>query len=122
MAPAAATAPAPVPDPLRLQDDGGPPRPAHGLGLLAAVIVPVLFGMLANEVREGETQHFDDALRMTVYGVASPRATAVLHAITQLGSPLFLIPMTMIPRWCSCTCGASGGPSCSRRPCSASPC
>src|SRR4029453_6353474 len=70
--------------------------PRMGIGLLAAVIVTVLFGILANEVREGQTQHFDDALRMTVYGVASPRATAVLHAITQLGSPLFLLPMTIV--------------------------
>jgi membrane-associated phospholipid phosphatase len=70
--------------------------PRMGVGLLAAVIVTVLFGVLAREVREGETQHFDDALRMTVYGVASPRATAVLHAITQLGSPLFLLPMTIV--------------------------
>lgn len=70
--------------------------PRMGVGLLAAVIVTVLFGMLAEEVREGETQHFDDALRTTVYGVASPRATTVLHAITQLGSPLLLLPMTIV--------------------------
>ena len=70
--------------------------PRMGVGLLAALIVTVLFGVLANEVREGQTQDFDDALRMTVYGVASPRATAVLHAITQLGSPLFLLPMTIV--------------------------
>jgi undecaprenyl-diphosphatase len=70
--------------------------PRMGVGLLAAVIVTVLFGVLASEVHEGETQHFDDALRMTVYGVASPHATTVLHAITQLGSPLFLLPMTIV--------------------------
>jgi hypothetical protein len=62
--------------------------PRMGVGLLAAVIVTVLFGVLAEEVREGETQH--DAVRMTVYGVASPRATTILHAITQLNSPLLL--------------------------------
>jgi membrane-associated phospholipid phosphatase len=70
--------------------------PRMGVGLLAALIVTVLFAMLASEVREGETQDFDDAVRMTVYGVASPRATTVLHAVTQLGSPLFLLPMTII--------------------------
>jgi len=57
--------------------------PRMGVGLLAAVIVTVLFGVLASEVHEGETQHFDDALRITVYGIASPRATTVLHAITR---------------------------------------
>jgi undecaprenyl-diphosphatase len=70
--------------------------PRLGLGLLAAVIVLALFAVLADEVREGGTQGFDDAVRMTVYGVASPRATAILHAVTQLGSPLFLLPMTIV--------------------------
>ena len=70
--------------------------PRLGLGLLAALIVLVLFAVLAAEVREGETQGFDDAIRMTVYGVSSPRATTILYAATQLGSPLLLIPMTIV--------------------------
>jgi len=70
--------------------------PRLSLGLLAAAIVLVLFAVLADEVREGETQHFDDAVRMTVHGVASPPLTAVLHATTELGSPLVLIPLTLI--------------------------
>ena len=37
--------------------------PRLGLGLLAAVIVLILFGVLADEVREGEAQPFDDAVR-----------------------------------------------------------
>jgi membrane-associated phospholipid phosphatase len=70
--------------------------PRLGLGLLAAGIVFIMFALLATEVSEGETQTFDDAVRMGVHGVSSPAATAVLHAITQLGSPLVLIPTTMI--------------------------
>lgn len=70
--------------------------PRLGLGLLAAAIVFVLFAILATEVREGDTQRFDDALRMTVHGVSSPLATSILYATTQLGSPLFLLPMTVI--------------------------
>jgi len=35
-------------------------------------------------------------VRMTVYGVASPHATSVLYAVTQLGSPLLLIPGTLV--------------------------
>jgi undecaprenyl-diphosphatase len=70
--------------------------PRLGLGLLAAVIVMVLLAILASEIQEGEVQPFDDAVRTAVYGVASPRATRVLYAITQLGSPLFLIPMTLV--------------------------
>lgn len=70
--------------------------PRLGVGLLAAVIVLVLFAMLAEEVREGRAQPFDDAVRLAVHGVSSPRATSLLHTITQLGSPLFLIPMTIV--------------------------
>jgi membrane-associated phospholipid phosphatase len=98
MAPAASAAPLPRLSRVRAAFKTMAQRlgPRMGVGLLAAVIVTVLFGVLATEVREGETQHFDDALRMTVYGVSSPHATAVLHAITQLGSPLFLLPMTIV--------------------------
>jgi membrane-associated phospholipid phosphatase len=70
--------------------------PRLGLGLLAALIVLVLFGALAEEVREGGVQPLDDAIRAAVHGVASPTVTAVLQVVTQLGSPLFLIPMTMV--------------------------
>ena len=70
--------------------------PRLSLGLLAAAIVLVLFAVLAGEVREGETQHLDDAVRLTVHGVASPRLTAVLDLSTELGSPLVLIPLTIV--------------------------
>lgn len=98
MAPAAAAAPLPRLSRIRSAFKTMAERlgPRMGIGLLAALIVTVLFAVLASEVLEGETQHFDDAVRMTVYGVASPRATTVLHAITQLGSPLFLLPMTIV--------------------------
>ena len=70
--------------------------PRLGLGLLAAAIVLVLFAILADEVREGETQHVDEAVRMAIHDVASPPATAILYGATQLGSPLFLLPMTIV--------------------------
>jgi membrane-associated phospholipid phosphatase len=98
MAPAVAAAPLPRHSRIRSAIKTMAERlgPRMGVGLLAAAIVMVLFAVLASEVLEGETQHFDDAVRMTVYGVASPRATTVLHAITQLGSPLFLLPLTLV--------------------------
>jgi membrane-associated phospholipid phosphatase len=98
MAPAAAAAPLPRLSRIRSAFKTMAERlgPRMGIGLLAAAIVMVLFAVLASEVLEGETQHFDDAVRMTVYGVASPRATTMLHATTQLGSPLFLLPMTIV--------------------------
>ena len=70
--------------------------PRLGLGLLAALIVVVLFGALASEVREGDTQNFDDSVRMSVYAVSSPAATTVLHVATQLGSPIVLLPLTIV--------------------------
>jgi undecaprenyl-diphosphatase len=73
--------------------------PRLGLGLLAAGVVIVLFAALASQVTEGETQQFDDAFRMAVHGLSSPRATSVLHAITQLGSPAVLIPLTVVAAW-----------------------
>ena len=98
MAPAAAAPPLPRLSRIRSAFKTMAERlgPRMGIGLLAAAIVMVLFAVLASEVLEGETQHFDDAVRMTVHGVASPRATTLLHAITQLGSPLFLLPMTLV--------------------------
>ena len=98
MAPAAAAAPLPRLSRIRSAFKTMAERlgPRMGIGLLAAAIVMVLFAVLANEVLEGETQHFDDAVRMTVYGVASPHATSVLYAVTQLGSPLLLIPGTLV--------------------------
>jgi undecaprenyl-diphosphatase len=98
MAPHAAAAPLPRLSRVRSAFKAMADRlgPRMGVGLLAAVIVTVLFAVLASEMREGETQRFDDALRMTVYGVASPRATTVFRAITQLGSPLFLLPLTIV--------------------------
>jgi undecaprenyl-diphosphatase len=70
--------------------------PRLGLGLLAAAVVLVLLSILAGEVREGETQRFDDEVRATVHAAASPHATTALFLVTQLGSPLFLLPMTVI--------------------------
>jgi membrane-associated phospholipid phosphatase len=98
MAPAAAAAPLPRLARIRSAFKTMAERlgPRMGIGLLAAGIVMVLLAVLASEVLEGETQHFDDAVRLTVYGVASPHATSVLYAVTQLGSPLLLIPGTLV--------------------------
>ena len=98
MAPAAAAAPLPRLSRIRSAFKTMAERlgPRMGIGLLAAGIVMVLLVVLASEVLEGETQHFDDAVRLTVYGVASPHATSVLYAVTQLGSPLLLIPGTLV--------------------------
>jgi undecaprenyl-diphosphatase len=66
------------------------------LGLVAAGVVMVLFGILAGEVREGETQHFDESIRFAVHGLASPPVTALIIVATQLGSPAILLPGTLV--------------------------
>jgi undecaprenyl-diphosphatase len=67
-----------------------------GFGLLAAVVVLLLFASLASEVREGETQHFDESIRFAVHGLSSPPVTAIVIAATQLGSPAIVLPGTLI--------------------------
>jgi len=69
--------------------------PRLGLGLLAAAIVLGLFAALAAEMKEGETQRFDDSVRFAVHGVASPHATVLLSHLTDLGSPTVLLPSTL---------------------------
>jgi membrane-associated phospholipid phosphatase len=65
------------------------------LGLLAACVVLLLFAALAGEVREGETQHFDESIRFAVHRLASPPVTAIVIVATQLGSPAILLPGTL---------------------------
>src|SRR5262249_22953312 len=66
------------------------------LGLVAAGVVIVLFAVLAGQVREGETQHFDESIRFAVHGLASPPVTALVIVATQLGSPAILLPGTLV--------------------------
>lgn len=98
MAPTAAAKPLPRLSRIRTaaRTLSGRLGPRLGVGLLAAAIVAVLLAVLADEVREGSTQGFDDAVRGTVHAVSSPAATSILYAVTQLGSPLFLLPMTIV--------------------------
>jgi undecaprenyl-diphosphatase len=70
--------------------------PRLALGLAAAGLVFGLFVLLAREVGKGDTQRFDDAVRYTVRGVASPRLTGVLRWVTSLGSSLALVPATLV--------------------------
>jgi undecaprenyl-diphosphatase len=70
------------------------PRLAMGLG--AAAVVGLLLVLLAREIREGELDAFDTTARLTVHGVSSPAATAFFERLTDLGSPLFLVPATLL--------------------------
>ena len=59
-------------------------------GLLSAIAVLFFFGWLADEMLEGDTRRFDDAVRNFVHGFASPALTTVMQTASFLGSTLFL--------------------------------
>jgi undecaprenyl-diphosphatase len=57
-------------------------------GLGGAIICLVLFGLLADEMREGDTRQFDDAVRLFVHSHSSPGLTSVMRFLSVVGSPL----------------------------------
>lgn len=65
-------------------------------GIIAAVIMLALLSWLAHEMLEGETLHFDDAVRNAIHGVASVRTTAVMLAASRFGSPAILAPIGIL--------------------------
>jgi undecaprenyl-diphosphatase len=66
------------------------------LGLALAMAALLLFGWLAEEVLEGDKQHFDDAIRALVQEHATPALTAAMRAITLLGSTAVLLALGLI--------------------------
>lgn len=65
-------------------------------GLLAAAGALVLFTWLGREILEGEILAFDDHIRSTVHGMASPRLTALMRAASLFGGPAVLIPVSVV--------------------------
>jgi len=68
-------------------------------GFAAAVAALLFFAWLANEMLEGATLRFDSFVRDTVHSWATPLLTAAMRGITQLGSPEWLILMSVILIW-----------------------
>ena len=66
------------------------------LGLIAAISVLVFFGWLADEVLEGDTRAFDEAIRAAVHQLASPTLTTAMRGISFFGSTQFLFPATVV--------------------------
>jgi membrane-associated phospholipid phosphatase len=68
------------------------------LSLLACGALVVAFGVLAREVFESSSSpgSFDAAAGGFLYGLRSPRTTAIMEAITSLGHPAFLIVGTAV--------------------------
>jgi phosphatidylglycerophosphatase B len=56
----------------------------------------LFFGWLAEEMIEGDTVHFDEAVRMGIHGFASPPLTRVMEMFSFLGSVGFLLTMTVL--------------------------
>ena len=64
-------------------------------GLLFAVGTMFLFAWLAEEMLEGETQTFDETIRIFVHGFASESLTSLMRVFTMLGSTVFLTAMAL---------------------------
>lgn len=62
------------------------------VGLLLAAAL-VFFAWLAEEVIEGDTQQFDDRIRMLVHAHANPALTAAMRGFSMIGSPSVLIAL-----------------------------
>lgn len=59
-------------------------------GMLSAIAALFFFGWLADEMLEGDTRRFDEAVRNFVHGFAFPWLTFVMQTASFLGSTLFL--------------------------------
>jgi len=57
-------------------------------GLAGTVLFLVLFGLLADEMREGDTRHFDNAVRQFVHAHSSTELTSVMRLLSVVGSPM----------------------------------
>jgi undecaprenyl-diphosphatase len=56
--------------------------------LVGSAIFLVLFGLLADEMREGDTRQFDDTVRLFAHAHSSTELTSVMRFLSVIGSPL----------------------------------
>lgn len=64
--------------------------------LLLAAAALVCFGLLAQEVFEGDTVRFDSAVRTAVHAHATPSLTVVMRAASTIGSAFVIGPLTIL--------------------------
>lgn len=57
-------------------------------GLAGAALFLILFGLLADEMREGDTRQFDDAVRLFAHAHSSTNLTSIMRFLSVVGSPL----------------------------------
>lgn len=84
-----------------LRNHLGQIKKAHaGLLLLVALILAAAslagFAWLSEEMLEGDARQFDDIVRTTVHGFASPALTLVMQALSLLGSVAVTIVLTLL--------------------------
>jgi undecaprenyl-diphosphatase len=63
------------------------------LGLLAAAGAVMLLSLLGREILTGDTPAFDNRLRLAIHGLASPRLTTIMRALSLYGGPTGLTPL-----------------------------
>ena len=66
------------------------------VGLALAVGTLLAFAALANEMLEGDTQHFDDWIRGAIHQHASPALTSFMRVVTVLGIPSVLLALSVL--------------------------
>ncbi len=65
------------------------------ISLAIAVLCLFLFAWLGQEMLEGDTRHFDDAIRSWAHQFASPGMTRVMTAISLLGYHLLILGLVI---------------------------
>jgi len=75
------------------------PKPLFEAAILAslgaAALALFLFAWLGNEMLEGDTRHFDQAIREWVHRYASPGMTSAMTAISLLGYNLLIVELVI---------------------------
>ena len=66
------------------------------VSFLGAVVALVLFARLADEMLEGETQHFDEVVSGTIHGFVSPALTEIMTVLTDVGNATGVIIAAVI--------------------------
>src|SRR5215472_1039422 len=66
------------------------------LGFLVALVALVGFTRLADEMREGETKHFDETISRAIHGLTSPARTEITIKLTDIGNTTGVIVVAAI--------------------------
>jgi undecaprenyl-diphosphatase len=63
---------------------------------LACILALLLFGVLSEEVFEGDAARFDEQVRSAVHSFATPEVTTAMTVVSFMGSPVFLTPLLVV--------------------------